>query len=282
MLLSLLLAAVAGVAVGRVWGRVTHRRRLLGEARARRAQRLSEMADMTRGLAHEIKNPLSTVGLNVQLLQEDLEDLAHEAAASHEATGRIERMRRRLASLRGETGRLRDVLDDFLRFAGRVELDRQATDVNELIAELVDFFEPQAQSASIRVVTVLRARPAVAEVDGPLVKQAVLNLLLNAVQAMEAGRMKDQPHAGADTLRVETLRREGSRRAELAIRVVDTGPGIGPDALPRLFEPYYSTKREGTGLGLPTARRIAEEHGGTLSVESTPGGGASFELALPV
>ncbi len=280
-LIGLGLGGLAGAGAAMVWHRRARRRVRRLEERTRRAERLAQMADMTRGLAHEIKNPLSTVGLNVQLLQEDLEQLARDAASTKDVGERVGRMRRRLASLRGETGRLRDVLDDFLRFAGRIELDRGPTDINELVAELIDFFEPQAESAGVKVTTSLNAHPPFASIDGPLLKQAVLNLLLNATQAMESARLKDDLHGGADTLHIETRRVDGSRDPELLIRVRDNGPGIPDESMPRLFKPYFSTKREGTGLGLPTARRIVEEHGGTLQAHTESGRGATFEVNLP-
>ena len=150
---------------------------------------------MTGGLAHEIKNPLSTIGLNVQLLGEDLGEIRRkrsapepEAEAGRSDDEALERVQRRLEGVRRETGRLRDILDDFLRFAGRIRLDLQPVDLDAVVEELTDFFLPEAESKNVRLRTELAAGSAPVVADAGLLKQALLNLLMNAVQAMAAGR----------------------------------------------------------------------------------------------
>ena len=249
----LLLAGAAGA-----WA---YRRFVLLERRARHAERLAELGTLTGGLAHEIKNPLSTVQLNLQLLEEDLR-------ADHAGPGQA-RVLSRLATVRNETGRLRDILDDFLRYAGRIELDRKPTELNGLLEELVDFFAPQAQVQRVQLRLKKSPEQLVAPVDPRLIKQAVLNLMLNAVQAMPGG--------GELMLAVS---RNGTDDA--LIDVIDTGPGMPPDVAQRVFQAYYSTKKGGTGLGLPMSKRIAQEHGGDLSVTSEPGKGSDFTLRLPM
>ncbi|MGB0767296.1 MAG: sensor histidine kinase, partial [Phycisphaeraceae bacterium] len=229
------------------------------EREARANERLAEQATMTRGLAHEIKNPLSTIGLNVQLLQEDASDIERAAEAQPAVAEQAGKMRRRLGTLGREAVRLREILEDFLRFAGRIELDRQATDVNALIDELAVFFEPQASESGIKLRTQLNAQPPVIEVDPSLLKQATLNLMINATHAMADAKQGRQPHGGANELILRTTRTDHKDHA-LCIHVIDTGPGIADDVRAKLFEPYFSTKRTGTGLGLPTTRRIIEEH----------------------
>ena len=237
-----------------------YRRFVLLERRARHAERLAELGTLTGGLAHEIKNPLSTVQLNLQLLEEDLRA---------ETGGGPSRVLNRLATVRNETSRLRETLDDFLRYAGRLELDRKPTELNGLLEELVDFFTPQAQVQRVQLRLKKSSEPVVAAVDPRLVKQAVLNLMLNACQAMPTG--------GELMLSVS---RNGS--SDALIDVIDTGPGVPPDVAARIFTAYYSTKKGGTGLGLPMSKRIAQEHGGDLSVKSEPGKGSDFTLRLPV
>jgi signal transduction histidine kinase len=279
-----------GVAIGvlvaipfaRAWTRRTERRVRALERRARTAERLAELGTMTSGLAHEIKNPLSTVGLNAQLLHEDLADAEQVASLPPQAAERIGRAQRRLESLRRETQRLRDTLEDFLRFAGRIVLERKPIDAHGLIGELVDFFEPQTTAAGIRLSTQLTAERPVAPIDSGHLKQALLNLLINATQAMTQARERGEPHGGASELFVRTRNQRHLDRDELVIEVTDTGPGIAADAVKKIFHPYFSTKRGGTGLGLPTARRIAEEHGGRLTVHSEPARGTSFTLTLPL
>ncbi|MEE9211559.1 MAG: histidine kinase dimerization/phospho-acceptor domain-containing protein [Phycisphaeraceae bacterium] len=166
------------------------------EQRARTAERLAELGTLTGGLAHEIKNPLSTVGLNVQLLQEDLSDLAHDAAPGALPEDRLGRLRRRFETLSRETQRLRDILEDFLRFAGRIKLDPSPTDVNALVDELTDFFQPQALASKVQLRTTLAAALTTVQADAGLLKQAVLNLLINACQAMSDARDRAHPHGG--------------------------------------------------------------------------------------
>ncbi len=175
------------------------------ENRAQSAERLAELGTMTGGLAHEIKNPLSTVGLNLQLLQEDVDELSkHVEPDDVEAAEQVDRLKRRLTSLSRETLRLKEILEDFLRFAGRMKLDINQENVNELVAELTDFFRPQASMEKVQLRTQLDASPSLAAVDQGLFKQAVLNLLINANQAMSQARAKGKPHGGANELLLRT------------------------------------------------------------------------------
>lgn len=228
------------------------------QARAKHAERLAELGTLTGGLAHEIKNPLSTVQLNLQLLQEDM-------TPDNPAYSRVAN---RLNLAQRETTRLRDILDDFLRYAGKLELARSPVKLNRLLEELVDFFMPQAQLQKVQ----LRLRKAEQEVivpaDDKLLKQAVLNLMLNALQAM--------PNGG------ELILSPSQADGEARIEVIDTGSGISADAVAKIFDAYYSTKKGGTGLGLAMTRRIALEHGGRVSVQSEPGKGSDFVLHLPL
>lgn len=226
--------------------------------RAKQAERLAELGTLTGGLAHEIKNPLSTVQLNLQLLREDVDP--------DTPAGR--RLYNRLSICERETGRLRDILDDFLRYAGKIELDRKPVSLNRLCEDLYDFFLPQAQLQRAQ----LRLKPAPEDVvvpaDERLLKQAVLNLMLNGLQAMPTGG--------------ELILQVSKDTTEARIEVIDTGSGISPENVARIFDAYYSTKKSGTGLGLAMTRRIAEEHGGRVSVTSEPGKGSDFALHLPL
>jgi signal transduction histidine kinase len=250
--------AASGIA-GAVVAVAAYRRFVLLERRTREAERLAELGTLTGGLAHEIKNPLSTVQLNLQLLEEDLDpkDPAQQ------------RVINRLRTVQREAGRLRETLDDFLRYAGKMELDKRPTDVNEVLEDLVDFFSPQAQLQRVQ----LRLRKwdggkLVVPLDARLIKQAVLNLMINAMQAM----------SGGGELILSASRHDGEAR----IDVIDTGGGIPAESLPNIFKAYYSTKKGGTGLGLAISQRVAREHGGSLTVKSDVGKGTDFTLHLPL
>lgn len=249
------------------------------EERRRANERLAEIGRMTSGLAHEIKNPLSTVNLNVQLLEENLRDIARHVEDEDDPLAEsVAAIERRFKSLRRETDHLRDILEDFLRFAGRMKLAREPVDVDAMVDEMVDFFAPQAAAAQVNLRNVTSGGQIIAELDAGLIKQALLNLLINAVQAMEAARADADPHGGCDELIIRTeLQRDSA-----LIHVIDTGPGIPADAVDSLFEPYYSTKKGGTGLGLPTSRRIVEEHGGSLTFHTEPGRGTDFTITVPL
>jgi signal transduction histidine kinase len=221
--------------------------------------RLAFMGSLASGLAHEIKNPLSTMTITLGLLREDFEDAE---------TPRDLRTLRKIQLLEQEVGRLENILQDFLRFAGGHAVRPRLVDVNEWLEELLDFFEPSCDDADVRLVRKLdRGLPQVLA-DTELLKQALLNLLTNAQQAMgEGGELTVRTWFPGDRVRID---------------VHDSGPGIPRDVLPHIWRVYYSTKDRGSGLGLPTVKRIVAEHGGTVSVESRRGKGTTFSIFLPL
>ncbi len=245
----------------------------LAERRARDAERLAELGSMTGGLAHEIKNPLSTIGLNAQLLGESISE-------SDLPDDQRERLLRRLESLSREVERLTDILNDFLQFAGRMKLDPQKCDLVKIVDELSDFFHPQCNKANVRLRVQLADEPVPVNVDEGLLKQALLNLMINATQAMAF--QKGQKDAdGSDGAAGDLILHVEGDEKEARVRVIDTGPGIESEKLEEIFHPYVSHKLGGTGLGLSTARRIVEEHGGRLAAHSEVGRGSEFVIYLP-
>jgi signal transduction histidine kinase len=277
---SALLAFAAGAGLGLVAASVAAapalRRRahraIEAERRAQAAERLAELGSMTGGLAHEIKNPLSTLTLNAQLLREEVLD----ADLPEEIRGTVAR---RVDALARESGRLKDILSDFLQFAGRMKLDPQPQDLRELLQQLSDFFHAQADRCGILLRLDLPGVPVVARVDAGLLKQALLNLAINAVQAMNPeGRSEPGDRRGELLLRLEL----DSSGQEARLSVIDTGPGIPESRRGTIFRPYASTKPGGSGLGLATTRRIVEEHGGTISLFNGPDRGTCFTLRLPL
>jgi len=229
------------------------------EARIRESERLADVGQLAAGLAHEIKNPLSTLSLNLQLLAEDWSD---EEADSP----RGRRVRRKIDLLTRETERLSGVLDDFLRFARGHDLKPDIQDLNLVMEEVLEFFAPEAQQRGIEIRRYLHPVPNV-RVDGDLIKQALLNILVNAQQAMPQG----------GELTVQTgLNGEG-----VSLEIIDTGCGISPEDREKIFKPYFSTKQGGTGLGLPMARRIVEEHEGRIKLESELNQGTRVTILLP-
>ncbi|HVZ94840.1 MAG TPA: HAMP domain-containing sensor histidine kinase, partial [Phycisphaerales bacterium] len=263
------------------------------ERRAHAAERLAEIGSMTGGLAHEIKNPLSTIGLNAQLLAEGVAELPVDSTEKSRLTRRVEALRR-------EAERLRDILQDFLRYAGEVRIEPHVTDLNTVVEELVDFYAPQAHQMGITLRSDLAPGAVRVNLDAPHFKQAILNLLINAAQAIEEQLRQSSGENGMGSMGAPTPiadprppTRTGkeiivrtsivkSPRGPMAeLRVIDTGPGIPPETLASIFTPYFTTKSGGSGLGLPTARRLIEAHGGRITVNSELDKGTEFLITLP-
>ena len=219
----------------------------------------AEISQLAGGLAHEIRNPLSTVSLNLDLLAEDFQK---------PETPRDRRVLQRVERLQHEVYRLRDILENFLRFARVQDLGLLSTDLNTIVDEVRDFYEPTASTREIVIRTFLAADLPSTHIDPDLFKQALLNLVLNAEHAMPAG--------GELML---TTRREGP---SIVLDVIDTGVGMTEEVRARIFDAFFSTRPAGSGLGLPTARKIIEAHGGTIQVQSEPGKGSQFTVRLPV
>ena len=212
------------------------------------------------GLVHELKNPLSTLGLHLALLEEDWrKDEGTRARCSLQVLGR----------LRAEVGRLNDILEDFLRYARTDTLELAPTDLNAMVEQVARFVEPElrARKIGLQLLADQGLPPALA--DATRLRQALLNLVINARQAIEE-------RGGQITL---ITRREGDG---LAIEVLDDGPGMSAEVLARCSEPWFSTKSGGSGLGLPTVRRLMEAHGGGLDLQSAPGRGTRAVLWLRV
>jgi len=221
------------------------------------SDRYAELAELAGSFIHEIKNHLSTLGLNLQLLAEDFQD--PQSQRERRALNRVQR-------LQTECQHLVDVSNDFLRFARDQEVNRVPTELGKLIEEMVDFFGPTARAANIEIKCYLPADLPPVQLDRDLFKQALLNLMLNAEQAMPTG--------GELTI-------QASRTPEgVSLSLIDTGMGINPDVLARVWQPFFSTRQGGTGLGLPTTRKIIEAHGGRIDVQSEAGRGTKFTLTL--
>jgi two-component system, NtrC family, sensor histidine kinase HydH len=227
-------------------------------AKRLRAQ-YAEIAQLAGGLAHEIRNPLSTMRLNLDLLSEDFQSA--ESPRERRALQKIDRVKK-------ECHRLEDLLEAFLRFARVQDLTTQPADLNAVIDDLCDFFGGAAAAKGIVLRTSFAEDLPKVSLDVDLFKQALLNLILNAENAMAAGGEL-----------ILTTRRD---RDAAVVEVVDTGCGIAPDIQSRVFDVFFSTRQGGSGLGLATTRKIVEAHGGSISLESALGIGSKFTIRLPL
>ena len=247
--------------------------------RTRRAEELAQLGQLVGQLAHELRNPLSTVTVNLKLLSEDIADLAQtlenipDTPTDHHgelklALPKFQRQLRRIKTIRQESDRLAHTLTDFLQYAGKMELHLADQDINELIDDLVDFYEPQALNHNVKMRSQLAQGPIKCRVDPALIKQAILNLFINATQALENG----------GELIVQTHRT--SQHA--VIEITDTGPGIPPDMQEKIFQAYVTTRSGGTGIGLPMCQRIIDEHHGHIQLFSEPTKGTRFTIKLPL
>ena len=236
------------------------------------SNRISRMSELLGGFAHEIKNPLSTIGLNLRLLEEDLGDCEGP---------RHERNLQRTRRLSKEVGRLQGILEDFLAYARAPGPRLREISLNELVREVVDLSAPGIEQDGIHLGLYLQEGLPPLLADPNLLHQVLLNLLTNAQQA--------QNHAGIKgEILVRTGWEPGTQPGESdetagrhLLSVQDNGPGMSEKALAQCFEPYYSTKKEGTGLGLAITKRFVEDHGGSIMVESHEGTGTRFQVWLP-
>lgn len=223
-----------------------------------RTERLAQLGTLLAGFAHEVRNPLSTIGLNLQLVQEEFKEAD---------SPRDKRIQKRLSTVQGEVLRLQKILEEFLGFARAPEPKLVPLDVNRKLQEVVDFHVPEMRENGIALRFFPGADTGLVAVDWDHMRAAIVNLLRNAREATQSG----------GEILVSTVR-DGQN---VAIRVTDTGAGIPPELRDRVFEPYFSTKKAGTGLGLAMVRRVVAEHGGTLTLQSDVGKGTQFTLCLP-
>ncbi|MHC4126179.1 MAG: sensor histidine kinase [Planctomycetota bacterium] len=231
-------------------------------------RQLEELSKLTGGLAHEIKNPLSTIKINLKLTAEDLQQAVKFAKQSQNNTETVSRALRKISVIQKETDRIEQILEGFLRYVGKTELHPAEVNINELVSDMIDFYSPQAHSHSVIIRLGACRETLICKADADMLKQVMLNLFINAQQAM--------PQGGELMIRTEKLGNFAQ------ILVSDTGTGIEPEKLPKIFDAYFSSRPRGSGLGLPTAKKIIQAHHGTIGVTSEPNKGTSFLIKLPL
>lgn len=223
------------------------------------SSRLEFLGQLAGGLAHEIKNPLSTIKLTLELLDEDF---------SKDGSPTALRAHRKVEVLLREVQHLDDIVQEFLAFARGHDLKLKRTNLREMIVELFEFFADEARARDIKLHFDYEGRLDDIILDPTYMRQAITNLLRNAFEATENGG--------------EIIVRARTKGDLLGLEVIDTGRGIAESNYDRMFRPYFTTKKSGTGMGLPMVRRIVEEHGGQITFESEEGKGTRFLILLPV
>ena len=246
---------------------VTERRAT--EARLRRAESLAALTTLTAGVAHEIKNPLGAIGIHLQLIErrlgaepDDLSAVAWEA------------IRDAVDVIGEEVARLNQIVVDYLFAVRPMNVDLASGDVNEVLEELLRLLRPELKEAEIELHEDLGRNLPRVPLDQRYLREALLNLIKNAIAAMVEAPSGDRPRvlsvssfAGADAV---------------TIRIGDTGPGIPAEIQGKIFEPYFTTRDFGSGLGLTLVYKIVKEHMGEIELDSKPGAGSTFAISIPV
>ena len=227
------------------------------ETEVTRQERLSALGNMAATVAHEIRNPLNAVSMGLQRLKGEFRPTQDEEEYS-----------RFIELMRGEVQRLNSIVEEFLSLARPLVLKPEEVRIDDLLDELKTLAESDAKSTKVEINVITPRDLPPAKLDRNYLKQLLLNLVLNGIQAMPDG----------GRLILEAKATEGN----LILTVADTGVGISKEVLPRIFEPYFTTKTKGSGLGLVIARRIAEAHGGKLTAESEVGQGSRFHITIPL
>jgi signal transduction histidine kinase len=225
----------------------------------KRADRLASIGEMAAGIAHEIKNPLAGIAGVIQVFKKDLPMGDQNRAVLEEVLSQV--------------GRMDKAVRNLLSFARPPEPKMTLVDVNELIGKLFDFLAPQFAKHSIQSERRLATGLSRLKLDPDLIQQALINIALNAIQAM--------PEGGRFTVETRSVKPEQELNGSVEILFMDTGKGISTENLSRIFNPFFTTRQQGTGLGLSITQRIIEQHNGEINVMSSPGKGASFTISFP-
>jgi signal transduction histidine kinase len=209
------------------------------------------------GVAHEVRNPLNSLQINVGILEQELLELLPDRDAHVFAVVR---------KIAGEIKRLDDFVSEFLRFARPPRLNIERLPVRPLLTDLAAFIAPECSKKGVALELDLGG-PETAWVDGFQLKQAILNLVLNALQATPAGG--------------HVVVRTSGGVGGLVVAVSDDGEGMSAELKAKAFTPFFTMREEGTGLGLPLVRRIVDQHGGSVEISTTPGAGTRVTLLFP-
>jgi PAS domain S-box-containing protein len=246
------------------------------ERRTRLSEKLAAVGTLAAGLAHEIRNPLNAAGLQLQLLARRLAKL--DDAAGGRKPGVELKLHEPVAVVRAELERLSHLVEDFLAFARPIELHVASGDLRGIVEQVANLVSAEFQTKGVALDVELPADPVQVAADREKLRQVLLNLLRNALEASESAAEKRSDGTGGHVTIRMTPEIDGA-----TIEITDDGVGIPTEHLPRIFEPFYSTKPTGTGLGMPISHSIVTMHGGDIRVFSDPtqAPGTSVRISLP-
>ncbi len=230
------------------------------------AERLSTMGTLAAALAHEIRNPLEALNLNLELLNRILGQIRIPPPER-------DRIEKYMRVFNREASRLAGVVENFLSFARPGSSATGSVGLDAVLRQVAELVENQAQSRGVSISVETGGGPIIVQGFEDRLKQLFLNLVINGIESMPGG--------GRLAIRAGILEPEGAGRPVAAVTVRDTGVGIPPGKLHRLFEPFFSMRAQGTGLGLTIAEHIARMHGGVIRVRSEPGKGSEFTVEFP-
>jgi PAS domain S-box-containing protein len=231
------------------------------ETQLRQAESLAALTTLSAGVAHEIKNPLTSIDIHIQLLKRELNKMDGEKAGNMEGL---------LAVVKEEVDRLNSIVQDFLFAVRPMSMSPDREDVNQLVQELAEFLKYELIEHNIDLVLDLDESLPQLIIDAKYLKQALLNVLKNAIEAIQDG---------GGRITVRTTQDAGG---DIVIDIVDNGKGISEEHMNKIFEPYFTTRKFGTGLGLVIVYKIIKEFGGEIKVRSEEGEGTTFSITLPV
>jgi signal transduction histidine kinase len=253
------------------------------EAELHRVENLASMTNLAAGVAHEIKNPLASISIHNQLVKKGL-DAAREKyrEAGETPLANHELIAKHINIVNEEIDRLNRIVMDFLFAVRPMNMSPTNMCVNDVVNNVVELVKDELDEKKITLVLKLDEKTGFVLMDERLMKQAVLNLVKNAMDAI-VDNEKNSTELKNDSKPIGTITlKTGLNKDWAEITVKDTGPGISKENLGKVFEPYFTTKPAGTGLGLTLVFKIAKEHKGELLVRSTEGHGAAFIIRLPL
>ena len=257
--LSILPLLTNNETVGHVIIMVDITEKKMREFQLRQAESLAALTTLSAGVAHEIKNPLTSIDIHIQLLNREIQKFK---------PGKVKNVKNLLAIVKEEIDRLNSIVQDFLFAVRPMSMNLSRENVNDILKDMIDFLKYELEEADIKVMLDLDEEIPTVLVDSKYLKQALLNIIKNSIEAIKDG----------GEIRIKT---EGESDGDVIIDIMDTGEGIPESIMGKIFEPYFTTRKSGTGLGLVIVYKIIKELGGDIKINSKEGEGTIFSVKLP-